>query len=63
MTRTRLRNRFLKNSSNLNRDLFRRQRNLCVNLLRKSKRDYFAKQNKKKVTDSERFWKTVKPLL
>ena len=30
MTRTRLRNRFLKNRSNRNRDLFCKQRNLCV---------------------------------
>ena len=32
MTRTRLQNRFLKNRSNRNRDLFRKQRNLCVSL-------------------------------
>ena len=42
MTRTRLRNRFLKNSSNRKRDLFRKQRNLCVSLLRKAKKDYFS---------------------
>ena len=63
MTRTRLRNRFLKNRSNRNRDLFSKQRNLCVSLLRKSKKDYFSKPNKKQITDSKRFWKTVKPLL
>ena len=33
MTRTRLQNRFLKNRNNQNRDLFRKQRNLCVSLL------------------------------
>ena len=63
MTRTRLRNRFLKNRSNRNRDLFSKQRNLCVSLLRKSKKDYFSKPNKKQITDSKRFWKTVKPFL
>ena len=63
MTRTRLRNRFLKNRSNRNRDLFRKQRNLCVSLLRKAKKDYFSKLNGKEITDNKRFWKTVKPFL
>ena len=63
MTRTRLRNRFLKNRSNRNRDLFRKQRNLCVSLLRKAKKDYFSKLNEKQITDNKRFWKTVKLFL
>ena len=63
MTRTRLRNRFLKNRSNRNRDLFRQQRNSCVSLLRKSKKDYFSNLNEKQITDNKRFWKTVKPFL
>ena len=63
MTRTRLRNRFLRNRSNRNRDLFRKQRSLCASLLRKSKKDYFSKLNEKQITDNKRFWKTVKPLL
>ena len=63
MTRTRLRNRFLKNRSNRNRELFRKQRNLCVSLLRKSKKDYFSNLNEKQITDNKRFWKTVKPFL
>ena len=48
MTKIRLQIRFLKNRSNGNRDLFRKQKLLCVNPLRKSKRDYFTKLNKKK---------------
>ena len=63
MTRTRLRNRFLKNRSNRNRDLFHKQRNFCVSLLRKSKNDYFSKLNDKQITDNKRFQKTVKPFL
>ena len=62
MTRTRLRNRFLKNRSYQNRDLFRKQRNLCVSFLRKSKKDYFSGLNEKQITD-KRFWKAVKPFL
>ena len=55
MTRTRVRNRFLKNRSNGNRDLFRKQRKLCVSLLRKSKKDYFSNLNEKQITDNKRF--------
>ena len=63
MTRTRLRNPFLENRSNRNEALFRKQRNLCVSFLRKSKKDYFSKLNEKQITDNKRFWKTVKPFL
>ena len=63
MTRTGLRNRFLKSRSNRNRDLFRKQRNLCVCLLRKFKKDYFSNLNEKQITNNKRFWKTVKPFL
>ena len=31
--------------------------------LRKSKKDYFAKLNEKKVTGNKRFWQIVKPVL
>ena len=63
MTRTMLRNRFLKNRSNPRKDLFRKQRNLCVSPLRKSKKDYFSKLNEKQITDTNSFRKTVKPFL
>ena len=41
--RTRFRNKFLKNPSDENRLAFTRQRNFCVSLLRKEKKQYFAK--------------------
>ena len=63
MTRSRLRNRFLKNRSEENRKLFGKQRNKCVSLLRKSKKGYFATLNEKNITDSKSFWKAVKPFL
>ena len=46
-----------------NRKLFCKQRNKCVSLLRKSKKDYFENLNEKNITDNKRFWKTVKPFL
>ena len=63
MNRTRLRNRFLKNRSNGNGHLFRKQRNLCVSLLTKSKKYYFSNLSEKQTTNNKRFWKTVKPFL
>ena len=63
MTRSRLRNCFLKNRSEKNRKLFCKQRNKCVSVLRKSENDHFANLNEKNVTDNKRFWKTVKPFL
>ena len=47
MTRSILRNRFLKK-------LFFNQRNKCVLLLRKSKKDYFENLIEKNITDNKR---------
>ena len=47
MTRSRLRNRFLKK-------LFFNQRKKCVLLLRKSKKDYFENLIEKNITDNKR---------
>ena len=41
MLRTKLRNIFLKNRTEENKNRYTKQRNLCVTLLRKSKRGYF----------------------
>ena len=37
------------------------QQNHCVNLLRKTKKNYFTNLNIKDITDSKTFWKTIKP--
>ena len=63
MHRTRLRNKFLKNPTDSNKVLYNRQRNYCVSLLRKEKREYFANLNEKTITDNRIFWHTVKPFL
>ena len=60
--RTRLRNKFLKNRTESNRVSYNKQRNFCVSLLRKTKKDYYGNLNKKDVIDNENFWKSVKPL-
>ena len=63
MERTRLRNTFLKNPTVANKLAYTKQRNFCVSLLRKVKREYFANLNEKNITDNRKFWQTVKPFL
>ena len=63
MTRTRLRNKFLKDRSEENKKKYSKQRNYCVSLLRKSKSDYFGNLNEKNINDNKTFWKTIKPFL
>ena len=41
---------------------YTKQRNLCVKLLRITKRKYYANLNIKKIKDSRTFWKTIRPL-
>ena len=60
MQRTRLRNKFLKNPGEENKLLYNKQRNFCVSLLRKEKKEYFAKINEKDISDNRNFWQTVK---
>ena len=63
MKRHRLRNRFLKNRSEVNGINFIKQRNYRVSLLRKTKKQYYANLSEKDVADNKKFWKTVKPFL
>ena len=51
MQRSKLRNIFLKNRTKENRNNYARQRNLCVTLLRKSKRELYGNLNEKKLCD------------
>ena len=63
MLRTNLRNKFLKNRSNENKTNYVKQRNHCVSLLRKTKREYYSNLDEKKICDNKTFWKIVKPML
>ena len=62
MNRSRLRNQFLKNRSVESRIKYSEQRNICVALLRKTKRKYYEALKLSDVNDNKKFWKTVKPL-
>ena len=48
MKRSNLRNKYLKSRSEEDRQRFRKQRNLCVSLLTKTKRSYYSNLNEKK---------------
>ena len=61
MTRTRLRNRFLKNRTEENKRKYTKQRNCCVSLIRKVKNKYYSNLNEKDATDNKMFWKIIKP--
>ena len=63
MLRTNPRNKFLKNRSNENKTNYVKQRNHCVSLLRKTKREYYSNLDEKKICDNKTFWKIVKPML
>ena len=62
MKRTRLRNCYLKKRSEQNRLSYVKQRNYCVSLLRKTKKDYYANLNVKEIVNNKQFWSAVKPL-
>ena len=60
MVRSKLKNKYNKNRTGKNWKSYKKQRNLCVSLLRKTKKDYFNDLNIKNITDSKAFWKTIK---
>ena len=62
MKRSRLKNKFLRQKNQANRDNYKIQRNLCKKLQRKSKNSIFSNLDTKKITDCRTFWKTVVPL-
>ena len=58
---SKLRNRFLKEKTDESKSL-NKQRNICVSLLRKTIRNYYAQQDNKNATENRKFWKAVSPL-
>ena len=63
MTRSRLRNKYLKHKTEENRLLYTQQRNKCFSLLRETKMNYYGNLDEKVVRDNRKFGKTVKPFL
>ena len=62
MHRSRLKNKLNKNPTDENRNLYKKQRNFCVNLLKKEKKRFYNNLDLKVFDDNKKFWQAVKPL-
>ena len=61
MLRSKLKNKFNKERNHINWCNYKCQRNRCLSILRKTKKEYFNSLNIKQVSDNKLFWKSVKP--
>ena len=55
-----LRNKSLNTKSNIDRNAYDKQHNLCVSLIKSEKKNFFGNINTSDITDNKTFWKTVK---
>ena len=62
-TRSRLKNKFIKNPSDVNQKLYKRQRNRCVAIRKKSIKQYFSNVTNRGIVTNREFWKTMKTFL
>ena len=58
---SRLRNKFLKTRFNEDKKAYNTQRNYCLTLVRKAKKDYYNNLDHENVTNNKTFWKSIKP--
>ena len=61
MLRTNLRNKFYKCKTDTAHLAYKRQRNICTSLLKKTKRDFYGNLNPAVISDNKKFWNIVKP--
>ena len=62
MKRSRLRNTFLNSKSDIDRKAYNKQRNYCVSLIGREKKEFFSKLNTADISDNKVFWNKIKPL-
>ena len=62
MVRSEFRNKYNKEPSINNHIAYKRQRNICTNLLRKIKFNFYNNLNPTSISDNKTFWKIVKPM-
>ena len=62
-TRSKLRNKFIKNPTEVNEKLCKRQRNKCVLIRKILIKQYFSNIKSKGIVIYREFWKTMKPFL
>ena len=61
MTRSRLKNKFLKNPNAINKATYKKHRNYVTRLFKKEKKFYYNNLDTNLITDNKKFWKTIKP--
>ena len=61
MHRSKLKSIYSKKRTDVNWANYKKQRNFCVTLLRRTKKEYFQNLNVKYLSDNKKFWKTIKP--
>ena len=61
MHRSKLKNVYNKKRTDVNWANYKKQRNFCVTLLRRTKKEYFQNLNVKNLLDNKKFWKIIKP--
>ena len=61
MTRSMLKRRYNLDRTTINFEKYKKQLNIYVNLLRKSKKQYFNNADVKNLTDNKKFWKIIRP--
>ena len=61
MTRSRLKNFYLRNPYDSNRAKYTKQRNYCVILRRRVKMDYYNTLNINNINDNKKNWESIKP--
>ena len=62
MLRYKLRYIFLKEKSLESKKAYNEQRNICVKMVKKTKKEHFQNISLSEITDNKKFWKTVSPL-
>ena len=63
MHRSKLKNLYNQFPTELNETNYKKQRNLCTNLLRKEKKKFYNDLDLSVLSDSRQFWRNIKPLL
>ena len=63
MERSRLKNRYNKFPTEENYAIFKKQRNYCVSLLKKTKKDYYNNLDINIFKDNKKFWKSIRPFI
>ena len=62
MVRSRLKNNYHKNKTEISFQAYKTQRNLCTSLLRNTKLEYFNSLKTSDLNDVRKFWKIIKPI-